>query len=253
MLKCKIAIGIALLANLTIALWAQENARQQRIRLLEQKLVVIEDYLRNRFAELKNTMQAQQRLIQQLQQQNAKLQKQLANLQTRVRLAEGQILTTKIEISGAGRVTESDEVKAPEPKTKPPLPQEYADPQIQRLAAKLKAPKTSMRMGAVVRLSKLKGEQATRALITALKDRNHYIRMLACKALGRRNARSAIEHIFLLLREQELELRICACKTLEQLTNTHGKFKADATMAKRNLMLENWRRELITKGLISKD
>lgn len=235
------------------ALYAQEKDESQRIRILEQKLLVIEDYLNNRLSQLQQKIEAQEQSLQLLREQNAQLQRDVQYLKEHLQTAEVKILKLEIEfikspeqVKNTSEKTESSSVKIVKDKDI------YTEPAVLKWLPALRSPNANIRMGAVIELGKIDHKEATVALMSALQDETHHIQMLACKILARKKSSDAISHMWPLLQSPNLEVRRIACEALQNITElkpscgteTNERIWKEATI--------EWRKQIEAKGLWSK-
>lgn len=216
---------------------AQEE--KERIRTVEQKIAVIEDYLKSRLEKIQQQLDAQQQQIQKLRRQNVDLQKEVESLQKKLREAEGKLLKLQIEMGFSSPKSEDTDKVAPEIKDKYP-----GNPEVGKLAADLESADGNMRMRAVLELSRMEDPDANSALIVALQDRDPYVQMLACKVLAQKNCRAAIPGLCALLESKDVEVRRIACASLKKISGVDSTYNPEDGEEKRAQAIAEWQRKL---------
>lgn len=234
-----------------LPLLAQQKNMPDAQQFLEQRLLALEDYTKEQIHRLQKELESKERLIRELQEQNSAFAKDIAQLKNNLRLAESEILKLKI--------ASSSQSKEPQASQSPVSPQDsvaqtqttvsqeqpaYTDPQVKKWVQVLQTTDISIRMGAVLELSKLANAESTRALVAALEDKSNYVKLLVCKALARQKDPMAIPALFRLLQDTKLEIRTSANKTLESITGLRGEFNPSANQEERTKAIDLWKKKL---------
>lgn len=241
---------------------AQEKHNEERLRVLEQKFQALEDYLKEQVAQLAREVQSKSQSLTELTAKNKALEQEVGRLREHLSQAESEILKTKIEIALIKKGTvaavpaksnESVAEAVTEDSLKPspvPLPvASYTDPQVQKCAQNLQAIEASIRIGAVLELSRLPVDDATRVLVGCLEDKDAFVKMLACKSLGVRKARPAIASLFKLLMDKEPDVRQTAALALEKISGVTVNFSANSSDKEREKKMAQWQELLKKQGI----
>lgn len=231
-------------------LQAQDKPAEAKNRALEQRIGVLEDYLKERLNQMTQELEARERLLQEVRAQNTALGKELSALKERLDLAEREILQLKIAISGSRPPAAAPTTVDSQPTTKPADPQPatpvavYKNALVQKWAEALQARDNALRMAAIIELNKIADEEATAVLVEALANGDHYVRMLACKALAQRQGTSAIASLWPLLQDKQQQVRATAVQTVEKLTGIASEIAAGDSAEARESKITRWQQKI---------
>jgi hypothetical protein len=230
---------------------AQDKAWEKKTRELEQKISVLEDYLKERAHELSQELQARERLLQEVKAQNAALYKEMSLLKERLELAERELLHLKIAFSGSKSeavlpITLADSKTTSHAKEEETIAkgQPYQNAQVQKLSLALKSREAALRIGAIVELNKIDDDEATTAITDALCDSDTYVRMLACKALAQRKAMTALSALWPLAKDGPAEVRAVAIQTIEKITGIASGLNTSDAAVERDKKVALWQEKI---------
>ena len=230
-MKILIQIISVLLLGTFITVWGQQQQESKQFEQLQTRILVIEDYLKNRLDKLTQQVNRKHDLLKKLYESNLQLRQEVADMHQRLKVAEAELLRLKIEIAaikkGESGITPVEERSPQAAVEKRPLTPKYRDPKMQQLANALKSTETSIRIHSVVSLDRLETPDATSLLIKALADADAYVVLLACKALVKRKALTAVAPLIALLSSDNEKIRRFAHMALQKITGRQLQYYDD--------------------------
>ena len=235
--------------------YGQANNANDKLRALEQRIIAIEDYLKQRINELQSENQARDLLLKQLQAHSRNLENDVVRLKESLRQAENDVLQARLEIAALKKsepvVASNAQLPQPRPSQPemPALPErQYQNQSVRQWVMALRSPEQNIRMSAIVELSRIADEEATMAIIAALQDQEAYVKMLSCKVLLQRKAVIAIPALLPLLDDARPEVRRLAYQTIETISGIPGGFAPEAS-GERAAAIAAWKEKLKNKGM----
>jgi len=176
--------------------------------------------------------------MQDIEAKVAAMQAQIDSLQEALKIAQSEIERLKLQLAATSKpepaiqgTQPSDKAELPNPEIVEPAA--YTNPEVRKYALQLRSPNSSIRIGAVLRLSQIEAEEATMALISGLRDEDITVKILCCKALGKRQAKQAISDLLDLMLHENAELRTITQAALQQITKSPTPFPCHAPLEER--------------------
>ena len=224
--------------------FAQE-AEESRVAQLEKKVAAIQDFLSLELQNLKNDLKQQSQRSEILRKRNNFLLKKVKFLESKVKDLEAQILNNKIQSLQRNVTSTTQEGSTNTNVTEDLETQEtFQNPKVQALVAEIASSNPDIRMGAVIQLGSIQGEEATQLLKKAFIDSNPYVKVLACKIALQKNDKTIAEDLLSLLNDDNAEVRKHANLALETITNTKVGFEYKSTKTTRDEKILEWKKKI---------
>lgn len=234
---------------------------ENRIQNLEARFAALEDYIKTQL-ELMLEQKAQE-----INKNTVNWQQELAQTKEKLQQAQAEILRLKVAIAHLQRgeagtpvsLVATPDSSSPDGVSNPDQPATNngiapsssapdsalasSDPQLNRWITQLRSPESSLRIAAVLQLSRSEKEEATHALIAALQDNDPYVRMMICRSLGKRKAQAAIPGLLDLQLDSNLDIRTFAAQALQEITQSTTAFPYRGNDAERKRAIADWRKK----------
>ena len=225
--------------------FAQE-AEESRVAQLEKKVAAIQDFLSLELQNLKNDLKQQSQRSEILRKRNNFLLKKVKFLESKVKDLEAQILSNKIQSIQRNAASATQEGSTNDGVVDDVATEEetFQDPKVQALVTEIASSNPDIRMGAVIQLGSIQGEEATQLLKKAFTDSNPYVKVLACKIALQKNDETIAEDLLSLLSDDNTEVRKHANLALEAITNTKVGFEYNGTKTTRDEKILEWKNKI---------
>lgn len=241
--------------NVFSVVYGQEKSPQKKLEALESRILILEDFLKSRLNHLQKNLKDQETIMARQQEENLRMQKELQSYKEKTQRMEEEILNlkamfsslTKTEQMPVSPTVEDKKVEDTEGK-KSPVPSYYEDKEISLWAEKLQSPISSIRMNAILNLSKSEKQEADLLLVKALEDQDRYIKMLSLKALVKRKSRIAVYPLLSLLEKEKADMASLFLDALQSITKISEPFPLHASETERQTAVQRWKEKLQQAG-----
>lgn len=223
--------------------FAQEA--EDRVAQLEKKVAAIQDFLSLELQNLKNDLKQQSQRSEVLRRRNNFLLKKVKFLESKVKDLEAQILNNKVQSLQRNMAnTTQKETTNTTVVDETAEEQTFQNPKVQTLAMEITSANPDVRMGAVIQLGSVEGEEAVQLLKKAFVDNNAYVKVLACKIALQKKDNIVAQDLISLLNDSNAEVRKHANLALETITNTQVGFKYNSTKTTRDEKILEWKKKI---------
>ncbi len=237
----------------------QENQKfqelEKRLQSLEARMISLEDFCQQQFNKILIESSGNNSMLEQQKIMSESLEKMQEQLQT----AQAEILRLKISLASfqkggtessqeTGKNISIDENKIDSTNVSP-IVRTYQNPDVAKYAKQLQSPESSIRIGAVLQLNKIedteKSNEATQALLSALSDKDVYVKMLAIKSLGKRKNQSTlvIPSLLTIMLDSQKDVRAVAAKAIQEITGSSEVFLYEASLEDRKKAIQVWQKK----------
>lgn len=221
--------------------FAQEA--EDRVAQLEKKVAAIQDFLSLELQNLKNDLKQENQRSEILRRRNNFLLKKVKFLESKVKDLEAQILNNKVQSlqRNIANTTPKENTAVLDETAEE---QKFQNPKVQSLAMEITSTNPDVRMGAVIQLGTIEGEEAVQLLKKAFVDNNAYVKVLACKVALQKKDKTVAQDLLSLLNDDNAEVRKHANLALEAIVNTQVGFEYNSTKTTRDEKILEWKKKI---------
>lgn len=231
----------------SLPVYAQDLKSFDRVKVLEDKISVLEDYLKLRFSNFEKALQEKEDSIYEWEKQNRNLTVQIQEAHEKISLLEKKI-----------EALEHDKAKNTSPekiKIKPEISSQSIE--VKKLSLSPGVDKwlslgetgdsLEQKLYAVKQLNEQDNLESTQALSFLLKEEDYYIRMAVLKSLAKKQAKKALPMVLGMLNDKDISVRQQAHTTLKKITGLSVLYDPQSSKEKRAQGFASWKNEIQKK------
>ncbi len=231
----------------SLSVYAQDLKSFDRVKILEDKISVLEDYLKLRFSTFEKALQEKEDSIGEWQKQSRNLTVQMQEAHEKISLLEKEIEALKQD--RAKKIT-SEKAKI-EPETNLQnieTNQPSLSPEVEKwLSLGKTGDSLEQKLHAVKQLNEQDRLDSTQALSFLLKEEDYYVRMAVLKSLAKKQAKKALPMVLEMLNDKDISVRQQAHVTLKKITGLSVLYNPQSNKDKRAQGFANWKNEIQKK------